>query len=133
MSILSSFTPFNFNEGVPYASITINGISFNKSVMLKLNCPEYVVLLIDYATKRIAIQCCASTYPNAVPFYKKEKGNATWIRWNGKDLLNTLQVMMGWDLNNASYKVDGVFLKEENAVLFDLNKATETEPAKWSK
>ena len=39
MSLLENFKPFNFNEGVPYVSITINGMTFNKSVIMKLEYP----------------------------------------------------------------------------------------------
>lgn len=64
MSLLENFKPFNFNEGVPYVSITINGMTFNKSVIMKLEYPEYVRLLIDEETKRIAVQPCAQDTPN---------------------------------------------------------------------
>ena len=73
MSLLENFKPFNFNEGVPYVSITINGMTFNKSVIMKLEYPEYVRLLIDEETKRIAVQPCAQDTPNAATFYNKEK------------------------------------------------------------
>lgn len=126
MSVLENFTAFNFNEGVPYASITSNGITFNKSVVMKLEYPEHVVLLIDEAGKRIAIQKCEATTPNAVGFYKPKKSNVISVRWNGKDLLNTLQDMMGWELGKSGgFRVDGTHLKDEDAMLFDLNTATE--------
>ena len=47
MTMLEGFKPFNFSEGVPYVSITNNGMTFNKSVVMKLDYPEQVVLLID--------------------------------------------------------------------------------------
>jgi len=126
MSVLENFMVFNFNEGVPYASITSNGITFNKSVVMKLGYPEHVVLLIDEAGKRIAIQKCEAETANAVGFYKPKKSNVISVRWNGKDLLNTLQDMMGWELDkNGGFRVDGTHLKDENAMLFDLNTATE--------
>lgn len=125
MYILDGFKPFNFNEGVPYVSITNNGVTFNKSVVMKLNYPEYAVLLIDEMDKRIAIQSCTADTPNAVQFYKPKKSNAISVRWNGRDLLNTLQALMGWQLQKQAYKVDGVLLKEERAMLFDLTNASE--------
>ena len=126
MSLLEDFKPFNFSEGVPYVSVTINGVSFNKSVVLKLNYHEYVVLLINEESKQIAIQVCDRDTPNAVQFYKVKKNpNLISVRWNGRDLINTLQTMMGWSLKNNGYRVDGVLLKEERAMLFDLNKAEE--------
>ena len=124
MSVLDTFSTFNFNEGVPYASITNNGMTFNKSVVMKLDYPEYVVLLIDEASKRIAIQRSDASAQNATTFYKAKKSNVISVRWNGRDLLNTSQGMMEWDLTADAYKVDGILLKEENAMLFDLKNAT---------
>lgn len=125
MSMLENFTAFNFAEGVPYVSVTNHGVTFNKSVVMKLNYPEYVVLLIDEAGKRIAIQKCGSATPNAVSFYKPKKSNVISVRWNGKDLLNTLQSITGWDLNKNGFRVDGILLKDEDAMLFDLTTATD--------
>ena len=124
MAILDSFVPYNFSAGVPYVSITSNGVTFNKSVVIKLDYPKHVVLLIDAAEKRIAVQSCDSTTPNAVAFYKPKKSNVVSVRWNGRDLLNSIEEITGWDLKNCSgYRVDGTLLKDENAILFDLKEA----------
>ena len=124
MSILDSFTAYNFNAGVPYISITSNGITFNKSVVIKLGHPKFVVLLIDENEKRIAIQACEESAKNAVAFYKEKKSNVVSVRWNGRDLLNTFQELMGWNLKESSgYRIDGVLLKEEHAMLFNLKEA----------
>ncbi len=125
MALLDGFKSFNFNEGVPYVSVTNNGMTFNKSVIMKLGYPENVVLLIDESTERIAVQVCASDTPNAAPFYKEKKSNVLSVRWNGRDLLNTIQEMMGWDLSKKGYRIDGMLLKEESAMLFDLGEAVE--------
>ena len=123
MSALEGFRIFNFSEGVPYISVTSNGVNFNKAVIMKLGYPEHVVLLVDDATKRIAIQVCGEDTPNAVAFYKPKKNHALSVRWNGRDLLTTICGLMGWNLRMESYKIDGVLLREENAMLFDLNSA----------
>lgn len=125
MARLEGFRPFNFNEGVPYISITNNGMTFNKSVIMKMEYPEHVVLLIDDETRRIAIQACAPDTPNAATFYKVKKSNVISVRWNGRDLLNTIQSLMGWDLSKGGFRIDGILLKEDHAMLFDLNTATE--------
>ncbi len=125
MALLDSFKPFNFNEGVPYVSITANGVTFNKSVVMKLDYPAYVVLLIDEGAKQIAIRRCDESTPNSAPFYKPKKSNVISVRWNGRDLLNTIGGMMDWDLAKMGYKADGLLLREENAMLFDLTKAIE--------
>lgn len=126
MSLLEGFKPFNFNEGVPYVSVTSNGMTFNKSVIMKLDYPENVILLIDEESKRIAVQACTPDTSNAAPFYNKErKKNVLSVRWNGRDLLNTIQSIMNWDLTQCSYRIDGVLLKDDQAMLFDLNRASE--------
>lgn len=126
MSLLENFRPFNFNEGVPYVSVTSNGMTFNKSVIMKLDYPEYVVLLIDEESRRIAVQACTPGTPNAAPFFREKKNPSILsVRWNGRDLLNTIQSMMGWDLSKGGYRIDGTLLKEERAMLFVLTEAVE--------
>ena len=126
MSVLSGFTAFNFNEGAPYVSVTKNGVTFNKGVVMKLGYPEYVVLLINAQEQLIAIQVCTKETPNAAGFCSPEKKDSSIlsIRWNGRDLLNTLRDLMDWDYTTASYKVEGKLLPEEHAIIFDLKKAT---------
>ncbi len=119
---LNGFTTFNFTEGVPSVSVTNNGLTFNRSVMVKLGNPEYVVLLINEDARQIAIQVCPQETPNAVQFCKEGKVGS--VRWNIKDLLNTISGMMSWDLLHSSYRVEGTLLKDDAAVLFDLNNAS---------
>lgn len=124
MSMFENFTTFNFNEGVPYVTVTKNGVSFNKGVIMKLNHPEYVLLLINATNKQIAIKACSSNDPNAIVFYNEEKkSNVLSVRWNAKDLLNTLKDIAGWDYTKEGYKVTGTLVPEEQAMLFDLNNA----------
>ena len=125
MTILENFREFNFSEGLASASITNNGVTFNKSVVLKLGCPSFVKLLIDETGKQIAIQCCAEDSENAVAFFKQRKNDVISVRWNSRDLLNTLQELMDWDLRKNGYKVDGTLLRAEKAMLFDLKEAKE--------
>ena len=126
MSIFEGFTTFNFNEGAPYVSFTKNGVSFNKSVIMKLGYPKNVILLINQQSKQIGIKVCDETDPNATSFYKEEKkkNGVLSVRWNGRDLMNTIREMMNWDLDSISYRAEGQHIKEEQAMLFDLNKST---------
>ena len=73
MSILDGFKSFNFYEGVPYVSITKNGVTFNKAVIMKLNYPANVVLLINAEEKVIAIQKCTPDVKNSTTFYKENE------------------------------------------------------------
>lgn len=123
MSILDGFQIFNFNEGVPYASVTNNGLTFNKAVVMKLGYPEYALLLFDRASGRMALQVCDKDTPNAAEFYRPKKSNVISVRWNSKDLLNTIEDMMGWNLEIAGYRVEGALFREEKIIIFDLNAA----------
>lgn len=121
MAFFEGFETFNFDEGVPYVSITKNGVTFNKSVIMKLGYPEFVVLLINPETKMIAVKKCSEDTPQSASFYKSNEKNILSVRWNAKDLLNTLQDISGWDLSMDAYRVDGSLIKEEGAMLFDLS------------
>ena len=124
MSFFEGFKPFNFTEGVPYISVTKNGVTFNKGVVTKLNCPAYVVLFINYNSKQLLIQVSDENTPNATGFYNaSKKSNTLSVRWNGKDLLNTIVSMTGWHLDKEAYRVDGVPMPEHSAMLFDLTKS----------
>ena len=123
MSFFEGFQTFNFDEGVPYVSVTKNGVTFNKAVIMKMGYPEYVVLLINAGEKKIALKKCTEETKNNVSFYKENAKNILSVRWNAKDLLNTLQDMTGWDLSKNAYRIDGTLIKEEDAMLFDFTTA----------
>ena len=120
---LSNFKTFDFSEGVPYISITNNGITFNKSVILKMKYPAYVKLLINEDEKQIAVQTCEEDDDKSVQFYKEKANGVLSVRWNAKDLINTIARLCDWDLRQTSYRVNGVLIPELNLMLFDLNEA----------
>lgn len=119
----SGFKEFDFDEGVPYVSVTKNGITFNKGVVLKLGKPSRVVLLINSETKQIAIRGCEEGTPRSNAFYKDNQRGVVSVRWNSRDLLSTFRDMMKWNLDLESYRVEGQLLKDEGAMLFDFNNA----------
>ena len=123
MMDLSNFSVFDFKEGVPYVSITSNGLTFNKSVIMKLPYPEFVILLINNESKQIAVQACDETNEKAVQFYKEKANGVISVRWNAKDLINTISRMCEWDLSQVSYRVNGVLIPEQSLMLFDLTDA----------
>lgn len=125
MALFDNFKTFDFSEGVPYVSITRNGVTFNKAVVMKLGCPDYVILLINDIDKQIAIQVSTEDNPKSVQFFKEKKSGLISVRWNGKDLMNTITDMMCWNLEEKSYRADGILIKEENAMLFDFAQAKE--------
>jgi hypothetical protein len=122
--MLEGFRPINLTVGLPYISITKNGVTFNKTSIVKIGKPAYVLLMMDDVNKRIAVQPCDSSDEDATAFFKGEGKSVVSVRWNNKDLLNTLSKMMNYDLDKFSYRVDGDYLSNENALIFDLKLAT---------
>lgn len=127
LGVFDDFSVFDFSEGVPYLSITRNGVTFNKAVTLKLGKPQYVRLLINAEKKLIAVQVCDEDGEKSVQFYKQNRKDILSVRWNGRDLLNTLRELLGDDLQRHGFRIDGTLLREEHAMLFDLNKAVPLE------
>lgn len=124
MPTLDGFVAFDFSEGAPYASVTKNGVTFNKSVIMKLGYPTHVQLLINPAIKQFAIVPCAAETQKAQAFYNPDKkSNVLLVRWNSRDLLNTICEITGWDYKKESYRIAGTLISEENLMLFDLNVA----------
>ena len=120
---LSNFKPFDFTEGVPYISVTSNGVTFNKSVIIKMKHPAFVRLLINESEKQIAVQVCGEEDDKAVQFYKEKSNGVLSVRWNSKDLINTIVRLCDWDLSQSSYRINGVLVPELDLMLFDLNEA----------
>ena len=120
MGVLDGFVPFDFNAGFPYVSVTSNGLTFNKSVTIKMGYPEHVLLLINEEEKQIALRSCDESESGAVVFYKQKASGVLSVRWNSRDLTNTVEDLMGWDLSHDSYRVDGMLVKSEHAMIFDL-------------
>lgn len=59
-------------------------------------------------------------------FYKAKKSGLITVRWNNGELINTISRLMSWNLNEGGYRIDGDFLDEEKAMVFDLKKAKNT-------
>lgn len=125
MSELDGFKIFDFEEGVASVSITPNGVTFNKGVVMKLGYPEHVLLLLNTSGKQMALKACEESTLKSVPFYKEQEGKESVrsVRWNNRDLLNSLSSMMDWDLSVMAHRVDGRLLSDERAIIFDLVKA----------
>ena len=127
MSVLDGFTVVSFGSTGPFASITPNGVTFNKSVVDRMNNAQYVLLLLNETEKKFAIQKCPQNAPQAMPFSAAIKPGAPSVRWGSKEFLKVIKRMTGWTLEGKDckgYKVIGEHHKQENLMIFDLNQAT---------
>lgn len=118
---LSGFAVFDFSEGIPYFSVTSNGVTFNRAVTLKLGTPAFVRLLINESTRQVALQVCDESTPKAVAFYKPKTNGVLSVRWNAQDLVATFKRLMKSDLQHG-FRVNGE-LVENGLMVFDLNTA----------
>lgn len=121
--MLDGFERFDLSPGLAAITITANGIGFSKTAVQRMGKCEYVVALIDYSGKRFAVQKCEEGDDGATKFYRGQKTIA--VRWNNKELIKTLCSMMGWDVSHRSYKVNGDYEPDEDAIIFDLSSAEE--------
>jgi len=119
--MLEGFEKFEVSPGSASISVTSYGVGFSKSAVLRMSRCEYVISLIDYSGKRFAIQKCGKDDDGSTKFYHGQRN--TSVRWNNKELIKTLKTMMGWDLSKKAYKVDGEYIPNEQALIFDLNNA----------
>lgn len=124
--MLDGFEVVNLTIGAPYISITKNGLTFNKSAIVKLGKPSSVKLLMNKARRMIAVQPCDDSDENATPFFKAKKSGLITVRWNNGELISTISKLMEWDLSKNSYRIDGDLLDEEKAMVFDLKSAKST-------
>lgn len=123
--MLAGFEPLILSSGTPSITVTRNGVSFNKSVVEKMEKSEYVQLFVDRTGRRFAISVCDSSLPTARRFYRG-RDISNGIRWNNQDLLDTLSELSGIRATTG-FKVKGEYIPEDRALIFDLNK---TEPVR---
>lgn len=126
MANLSSFSVLSFGSTGPLASVTKNGVTFNKAAVDKMGGTQYVLLLLDESAKQFAIQKCTQNTPQAMPFVAAIKPGAPSVRWGSKEFLKILKRLTGWQLEAKEckgFKIPGEFQRSDNAMIFDLKKA----------
>jgi len=121
--MLEGFTKVSMVTGLPSMSVTKNGLTFNKPAIVKMGKPTHVNLLQNEEEKKLAIQVCDERDDEAVSFLKDAGKSVLSVRWNNSDLLKTISQWMNWDLDKDGYRVEGDYYKDENAMIFDLNRA----------
>lgn len=124
MSILDGYRIVENVTGVPTMSVTKNGVAFNKSTLEKLRRADYVLALLNDQERKFMIITCNADEDEARRFYKGRKVS-DGVRWNNRDLLDTLERVTGWDLEKIGWKIKGEFAEEgsRRAIIFNLFEA----------
>ena len=121
--MLEGFKPFELMTGSAVLSVTNNGLSFNKNVIKKMGRPEYISYMINASTKKLAIQKTDENDAVGVQFIRKSVDNRNGVRYNNRDLENTIATLMEWDLSTKTYRIDGIYQEDDNAMIFNLTTA----------
>ena len=118
--VFDNFKVYKVTVGVPTISITDTGVSFNKQAIVKLEYANYIRILINKDEKKVAIIATDEVGDDTTAFcLKKDKPNS--IRLNYRDLTKTLLALKSTNPELLSFKVEGEFLDEYSALLFDFN------------
>lgn len=120
--MLEGFKPITLTTGAPLMTVTSNGVTFSKASIERLERPPYVIPLMNKAEKMFAVQVVEESNENATKFFNPQKKIVS-VRWNNSDLLSRISEMMGWDLDNESYRIPGTFSEDDMAIIYDLKKA----------
>ena len=119
--MLEGFKKVNLTSGLPYVSITDNGITFSKNAVIKMGKPKNVVLLMNEEKKMIAVQICDANEEGSIQFFKNIK--SINVRINNKDFIYTLSRLMNWNIKEEGYSILGDWYENEQVMIFDLTKA----------
>ena len=104
-------------------SVTENGLNFNGTVVFHMEKANYINLLLNANKKQIAIVKCDKDSADKIPFYRDEKSLKNGVRFNNREIQQMISRIMEWDLLKFNYRVDGYFISEEQAMIFDLQNA----------
>ena len=118
--MLEGFKPFELMTGSAVLSVTNNGLSFNKNVINKMGRPEYIRFMINASTKQLAIQKTDENDTVSVQFVRKSADNRNGVRYNNRDLENTIATLMEWNLSTKTYRIDGIYQEDDHAMIFNL-------------
>lgn len=121
---LSGFKEYNLSNGLPTMTISKNGISFSQTAVIRLRKPEFAEILINSVDEQVVVRAASKDNPNSAPFFKTNKKIIS-VRWNYKDLIQTFEELMNWNVAEHTYKVEGSFSIDDNLILFDLRKFQE--------
>lgn len=124
--MLEGYKKITLYSGSSFISVTSNGITFNKNVIQHLKIPERVVFLLNNVERKFAVQVCDdATDKDAILFCQTGKEYKNGLRINNRDLQHQLVSMMNWNLKDKTYRIDGIYLDAERAMIFDMNSARE--------
>ena len=116
------------------SAMTITGkyFKFNADTAIELGNPNYINMMIDTDGKRIAIVKSDEKAEAAVKFSSPTKEKKNVINVAFKAAHAAVGNLMGWN-DDTSYRVIGVSVPEENAIIYNLTQAVALTKKRYSK
>ena len=116
------------------SAMTITGkyFKFNADTAIELGNPNYINMMIDTDGKRIAIVKSDEKAEAAVKFSSPTKEKKNVINVAFKAAHAAVRNLMGWN-DDTSYRVIGVSVPEENAIIYNLTQAEKKKKKRYSK
>lgn len=117
--MLQGFEQYFFKKEPELTISQTRGVFLNAGTVQALGKCEYVQIFFKDSERLLAIQFAQKSDNCAVPFRPRDNG----VTYNSYDFKKKVSALMGVNFSNCvSYKVGGVYLPKENAVVFDLRK-----------
>ena len=124
--MLKNFTVIEINKETPTPAIIIEAtkLRLTRGSVETLGYAPFVRFLFDASTKCVAVQVTTDKDKQHLPFSKpEEKQKALAVICRNSELLEYIWGMMPEWTREVKYKANGIFSKEDQAIIFDLKKA----------
>ena len=105
-------------------ALTSTNLKFNKATAVELGYPAFIRMLVNAATKQVAIQPCTEKSKHAVPFSKDESKQTYAVVIKAPALLTAVRKLSDTEAGSGAISFSGVLYPKERAVIFDLTNGT---------
>lgn len=107
------------NELKPYITIAEYGITFPSNALACLRFAQNVHVFYDDVNKVVAFQACEKD-DNSYTLCKDNDGTQRFVRWSGHRHRDHIANMLNVELTKQGIRLDGIYLEEENLLIFEL-------------
>lgn len=108
------------SKGDSVMTLTSSNLKFNKATAQELGFPAYVKMYINAPTRRVAIEPCAQSAKNAVPFSKDESKQTYAVVLKVPALLTAARKLADADENSGSLSFNGTLYPKDKVIIIDL-------------
>ena len=124
--VLDGFEVVELEEGKCDSTMTLTGtnIKFNKATAVELGFPQYVRMLINAATRQVAIQPCKENAKSAVPFSKDEKKQNYAVVLKIPAMLTAVRKLAEVDEDAGALVFKGTIYPNDNLIIYDVAAGT---------